>query len=104
MSRPLRIDIEGAWYHVTARGHNRRNIFWDEGDRRHYLGLVKEMTVRYRVEIHAYVLMDNHYHLLVRTPEANLSRAIQWRLLDWGSARRKRRLNGWDGRSPHLKS
>ncbi len=78
MSRPLRIDIAGGWYHVTARGHNHRKIYWNEGDRRHFLELVKEMTARHRVEVHAYVLMDNHYHLLVRTPEANLSQAIQW--------------------------
>ncbi|MCO5067754.1 MAG: transposase [Kiritimatiellae bacterium] len=78
MSRPLRIDIEGGWYHVTARGHNRRDIFLDRPDRQHFMELLEEMIVRHRVEVHAYVLMKNHYHLLVRTPDANLSQAIQW--------------------------
>lgn len=78
MSRPLRINLAGGWYHVTARGHQRRAIYVDVTDRRHYLELLEEMTARHRVDVHAYVLMGNHYHLLVRTPEANLSRAIQW--------------------------
>lgn len=78
MSRPLRIDVQGGWYHITARGHNRQAIFLDEGDRLHFLKLLGEMASRHRVEIHAYVLMGNHYHLLIRTPEANASQAIQW--------------------------
>ena len=78
MSRPLRINLSGGWYHVTSRGHNRRAIYLDVADRRHFLALLEEMTVRHRVEVHAYVLMSNHYHLVLRTPEANLSQAIQW--------------------------
>jgi REP element-mobilizing transposase RayT len=78
MGRPLRINLAGGWYHVTARGHNRRAIFLDVSDRNHFLELLSDMTARHRIEVHAYVLMGNHYHLLVRTPEANLSQAIQW--------------------------
>ena len=78
MSRPLRKNVVGGWYHVTSRGHNRRAIFLDDGDRRHFLSLLESMIEMHRVEVHGYVLMDNHYHLLVCTPEANLSEAIQW--------------------------
>jgi len=78
MSRPLRIDIEGGWYHITARGHNREAIFLDDRDRKHMLALLAECGERFQIELHAYVLMDNHYHLLIRTPKANVSQAIQW--------------------------
>ena len=78
MSRPLRYDREDGWYHVTSRGIDRRALFKDVRDHVHFLGLLEEMVVRFRVKLHAYVLMDNHYHLIVQTPEANLSRAVQW--------------------------
>ncbi len=78
MTRPLRINIPGGWYHVTARGQNREAIYYDKRDRTEFLDRVEEMVKRYAVEIHAYVLMANHYHLLIRTPHANLSRALQW--------------------------
>jgi REP element-mobilizing transposase RayT len=78
MSRPLRVQFKNGWYHVTARGNNRQRIFYDERDRRHFLELIGEMSERHAVEVHAYVLMDNHYHLLVRTPHANLSATVQW--------------------------
>ena len=78
MARPLRIEVENGWHHVTARGNERRAIFRDDTDRRRFLGLLAEVTTRHGLVIAAYVLMDNHYHLVVRTPLANLSRAIQW--------------------------
>ncbi|OGV61757.1 MAG: hypothetical protein A2283_23820 [Lentisphaerae bacterium RIFOXYA12_FULL_48_11] len=78
MTRPLRIDVEGGWYHVTARGIERRAIFKEARDYEHFLELLDEMTSRYGVEVHAYALMVNHYHLLIRTPRANASAAIQW--------------------------
>jgi len=78
MARPLRISFPGAWYHVTSRGQERRPIFLEDRDREHFLEVLDEMVSRFRVQVHAYVLMDNHYHLIVETPEANLSRAIQW--------------------------
>ena len=90
MSRPLRINLAGGWYHVTARGHQRRAIYVDVTDRRHYLELLEEMIARHRVDVHAYVLMGNHYHLLVRTPEANLSRAIQWLNVSYSVWRNRR--------------
>ena len=78
MSRPLRYDYADGLYHVTSRGIDRRVIFTGERDQRHFLELLEEMVGRFRVKLHAYVMMGNHYHLIVQTPEANLSRAIQW--------------------------
>jgi REP element-mobilizing transposase RayT len=78
MARPVRIDVAGGWYHVTSRGNERKAIFRDDRDRNHFLELLAESTERFRLRVHAYVLMPNHYHLLVETPQANLSRAIQW--------------------------
>ncbi len=78
MARPLRLEIAGGRYHVTARGIERKSIFRDDTDRFHFLELLSEVTDRFGARVHAYVLMDNHFHLLVQTPEANLSRAMQW--------------------------
>ena len=78
MARALRFECPGGRYHVTARGNERRNIFRDDSDRFHLLELFSELGPRFGSRVHAYVLMDNHYHLLVETPEANLSRAMQW--------------------------
>jgi putative transposase len=54
MSRPLRNNVVGGWCHVTSRGHNRREIFWDDGDRRHFLSLLESMIEMHRVEVHCY--------------------------------------------------
>ncbi len=78
MARPLRVDVTGRWYHVTARGNERKAVFRDEQDRRRFLELLEEFVGRFDLVLHAYVLMDNHYHLLVETPQANLSSAMQW--------------------------
>lgn len=78
MARPIRIDLAGGWYHVTSRGNERKAIYHHDRDRLHWLELLEEMTASYGVRIHAYVLMSNHYHLLLQTPRANLSRAMQW--------------------------
>lgn len=72
MARPLRIQYPGAVYHVTCRGNERRDIFRDDEDRRTFLGLLTQSLNIYSVKLHAYVLMDNHFHLLVETPLGNL--------------------------------
>jgi len=77
MARPLRIEYEGAWYHVMNRGLARQTIFFNDKHREIFLELLAEISYRYRIEIHAYCLMSNHYHLLIRTPIANLSRAMR---------------------------
>ena len=84
MARPLRILVEGAWYHVTARGNRRGTLFFADTDRRRFLGRVAQLPERFGLEVHAFVLMDNHYHLLVRTPRANLSHAIRWLSISYG--------------------
>ena len=78
MARQLRHHFAGGWYHITARGMGRREIFADGRDREHFLELLAGMVDRYGVVLHAYVLMDNHYHLLIETPSGNASRALQW--------------------------
>ena len=101
MARPVRVDVEGGWYHVTARGIEQRAIFEDVRDHEHFLELLPEMGERYGVEIHAYVLMVNHYHLLIRTPNANASAAIQWLNVSysvWFNRRRKRVGHVFQGR------
>jgi putative transposase len=78
MARPLRIERPGARYHVTARGNERKAIYRKEGDYRRFLELLGETVARFGIRVHAYTLMPNHFHILVETPEANLSRAFQW--------------------------
>src|SRR2546425_3828682 len=78
MARPLRIDLVDGLYPVTARGNERRSIDREDRDRQHFVALLEEVVERYGIRMHAYVLLDNHYHLLVRTPQANLSAAMQW--------------------------
>ena len=78
MARPTRIDLPGGCYHVVNRGIERREIFREERSFEHFLELLSKMPERFAIKIHGYVLMGNHYHLQVETPEANLSKAIQW--------------------------
>jgi putative transposase len=73
MTRPLRIEFAGALYHVTARGDNKADIYLDDDDRVRFLDILKTVCSRFNWVIHSYCLMDNHYHLLVETPESNLS-------------------------------
>jgi len=85
MARPLRILVAGGWYHVTSRGNRRQTLFHNDTDRRRFLGLVEQLPERFRLEVHAFVLMDNHYHLVVRTPEPNLSDAMKWLNVSYSS-------------------
>lgn len=78
MARPLRVEYAGARHHVTARGNERRDIYRDDRDRRHFMELLAELPERFGVRVVAWVLMDNHYHLLLETPEGLLSRPCQW--------------------------
>ena len=73
MVRPLRIDYANAYYHVTSRGNERREIFKDDRDRGVFLEKLQASLAIYSVKLHAYVLMGNHFHLIVQTPKANLS-------------------------------
>jgi len=77
MARPLRIEFEGALYHVTSRGNDRGKIFFTDTDRVALLELVGEATERFSWICHAYCLMTNHYHLVIETPNANLSKGMR---------------------------
>ena len=77
MARPLRVEFSGGLYHVTARGNGRLAIFVDDSDRERFLAVLASVVGRYHVLCHGYCLMGNHYHLLLETPEANLSRAMR---------------------------
>jgi putative transposase len=77
MTRPLRLEFAGAVWHVTSRGNERKEIFRDDEDRTVFLRLLARMSDRFTWRIHAFVLMGNHYHLLLDTPEPNLSRGMR---------------------------
>ena len=78
MARPLRIEYEHAFYHVISRGERRETIFKNDRDRDRFLEKLAETVEKYQLVIHGYVLMGNHYHLLVETPNANLSKAMHY--------------------------
>jgi len=78
MARPLRIEYPGAFYHVINRGNAGENIFKSKRDREKFLEYLQKAGERFSTIIHTYCLMDNHYHLLMETPEPNLSGALQW--------------------------
>jgi len=77
MARPLRIEYPNAIYHVTSRGNARSDIFIDGPDKEKFLGVVGKVVTRYNWLCHAYCLMDNHYHLLIETPDGNLSQGMR---------------------------
>ena len=80
MGRQLRIDFEGAWHHVMHRGAGRRVVFKSDEERLLFLRFVSELDDRFGLEVHAYVLMGNHFHLLLRSAEGRLSEGMQWLL------------------------
>src|SRR5205809_7583427 len=76
MARPMRIEYPGAYYHVSTRGNERKAIFRDDRDRERLLELLARAVEHFHLRLHGYVLMTNHYHLLVETPRGGLSRAL----------------------------
>jgi REP element-mobilizing transposase RayT len=97
MARGWRIEFEGALYHVLSRGNERRDIFFGDDDRRLFLDTLGDMAQRFEIDVFVYVLMGNHYHLLLRTRRANLSRAMQWIGVTYTN-----RFNAKHSRSGHL--
>ena len=76
MGRALRIEYAGALYHITSRGNERKKIFLDDADRKKFLEILEDYHDRYGILIHSYVLMDNHYHLILETPKGNLLKVM----------------------------
>jgi REP element-mobilizing transposase RayT len=97
MARPLRLEHPGALWHVTARGNERGDVFRDDADRREFLTVLGRTVSIYGWRLHAYVLMGNHYHLLVETPEPTLSRGMR----DLNGVTTQR-FNRRHGRTGHL--
>ena len=78
MGRLIRITYPGAWHHVMNRGLGRQNIFKGNDDYNSFLSILDELTTKFNVELHAYCLMTNHYHLLMYTPDGNISLAMKF--------------------------
>lgn len=101
MPRPTRIEYPGAVYHVMARGDGGKNIFDTDDDRNALLNLMKQVHESHGWKTHAYVLMGNHFHILLETPEANLVDGMRWLMgvfaLGW-NRRRNRRGHVFQGR------
>ena len=77
MARPLRVEFPGAVYHVTSRGNARQSIFIDDENRDGFLDVLSIVVERFKWLCHAYCLMENHYHLLIETPNGNLSKGMR---------------------------
>jgi putative transposase len=95
MSRPLRIEYPDAWYHVMNRGGARQTVFSDPADYLDFIDLIRESTLMWGVRIAAYCLLPNHYHLLIQTPNANVSRCM--RHIDGVYTQRHNRRKATDG-------
>lgn len=95
MSRPLRIQYPGAWYHVMNRGRRREKIFRSRDDYETFIHVLQEASEAWNLKISAYCLMFNHYHLLVQTPDGNISRGM--RHINGVYTQRFNRQHGEDG-------
>lgn len=101
MARPLRIEYPGAFYHVTSRGNEQKEVFKSQKDREKFLAYLESAVTRYGAVIHAYCLMGNHYHLLLETPEGNLSqimRHVNGAYTSYFNVKRKRAGHLFQGR------
>ena len=77
MSRHIRIAYPGAWYHVMNRGRRVGDIFLGKHDYKAFVELLEDSTKAWNIRVAAYCLMPNHYHMLIHTPEGNISRAMR---------------------------
>ena len=77
MSRPLRICFPGAFYHITSRGNERKDVFKSKSDKEKFLEYLESAVLRYKGVIHIYCMMSNHYHLLLETPSGILSQIMR---------------------------
>jgi REP element-mobilizing transposase RayT len=95
MARALRLQFEDALYHLCARGNRRERIFASEKDYARFEQFLGESAERYQVEVHAYVLLPNHFHLLARTLKPNLSRWMHWLITNYSVwFNRRHRMSG----------
>jgi len=78
MARPLRIQFSGALYHITSRGNGQGDIYLDDSDRELFMAVLGEVCELFNWSLHSWCLMTNHYHLLVQTPDANLSKGMRY--------------------------
>ncbi|MBU4047985.1 transposase, partial [bacterium] len=78
MSRPLRISFDNAVYHITARGNRKEKIFYSDDDKRIFLQKMEQTSLKYSFICYAYCLMDNHYHLFIKTPLGNISQGMHY--------------------------
>ena len=78
MARSLRLSFENAFYHITARGIRKENIFYSDKDKYIFLDKMNETFEKYSFVCHSYCLMDNHYHLFIKTPFANISQGMHY--------------------------
>jgi len=97
MARPLRVEYPGAYYHVINRGNAGEDIFHSIRDREKFLEYLEKAVERFSIIVHTYCLMATHYHLLIETPQPNLSAAIQWLNVSYAAYYNKKRR-----RSGHL--
>lgn len=101
MARALRIQFPGAYYHVTCRGVEQRSIYEDDKDRTRFIALLTRSLATYQVALHAYILMTNHFHLLVQTGKANCAefmRHFNISYTGWFNWRHQRSGNLYQGR------
>jgi putative transposase len=101
MARALRVEFPGAFYHVINRGNAGEAIFRSKRDREKFLEYLGKAVERFGIKVHTYCLMTNHYHFLMETPDANLSRAVQWVNVSYAAyfnRRRRRRGHLFQGR------
>lgn len=95
MARPLRIEYEGAFYHITARGNERKRIFFGKGDYDKFKEYLLEAQDKYGYRLHCYVLMGNHYHLVIETPNGNMNKVLHYINGSYANyINRKRNRNG----------
>ncbi len=97
VARPLRIEYPGAFYHVTTRGNEKKDIFRSNRDREKFLSYLEAATERYGAVIHAYCLMSNHYLLMLETPQGNLSQIMKHINGSYAAYRKKRKPKKYIG-------
>jgi putative transposase len=101
MARALRLEYPGAVWHITSRGNNRGDIYLGDEDHLMFLGIFAEAVRRFRWIVHAYTLMNNHFHLVLETPEPTLSRGMKWlngKYAQWFNKRHQRSGHLFQGR------